>query len=71
VESIKVTQSELGRIFDYGVLVVVIKSGMQEAFPFIAGPMDFCKRINEQTRKTAGSLPISFARLKYLPRSGV
>ena len=53
IESIKVTQSDLGRIFGYGVLVVVGKGGMQEAFPFIADPMDFRRRINEQTGKTA------------------
>ena len=53
VERIQVTQSDLGRIFDYGMLVVVGKDGLREAFPFIADPMDFSKRISEQTSKKA------------------
>jgi len=51
VEGIKVNQSILGRIFDYGVLVVVGRGGAEDGFPFIAHPMEFRKRINDQGSK--------------------
>jgi uncharacterized membrane protein YdbT with pleckstrin-like domain len=48
IESIQVNQSILGRMFDYGALVVVGTGGTKEAFPNIAKPMEFRKRINTQ-----------------------
>jgi uncharacterized membrane protein YdbT with pleckstrin-like domain len=48
VESIGVHQPILGRIFDYGTIVVVGTGGTEESFPHIAGPMDFRRRINIQ-----------------------
>jgi hypothetical protein len=48
VESIVVNQSVLGRILNYGVIVVVGTGGTRESFHNIAGPMDFRKRINIQ-----------------------
>lgn len=46
VESIGVNQPIMGRIFDYGTIVVVGTGGTKEGFPYIEGPMNFRKRIN-------------------------
>jgi uncharacterized membrane protein YdbT with pleckstrin-like domain len=48
VESILVNQSIAGRIFNYGVIVVVGTGGTKESFPYINDPMEFRKRINAQ-----------------------
>ncbi len=48
VESIGVYQPIIGRLFNYGTLVVVGTGGTKEGFPNIAGAMEFRKRINAQ-----------------------
>jgi uncharacterized membrane protein YdbT with pleckstrin-like domain len=48
VESIGVNQPIMGRIFNYGTIVVVGTGGTKEGFPNIVAPMDFRKRINAQ-----------------------
>jgi uncharacterized membrane protein YdbT with pleckstrin-like domain len=48
VESINVQQSLMGRIFNFGVIVVVGTGGTKEGFPNIADPMEFRKRLNAQ-----------------------
>ena len=46
VESILVNQSISGRIFNYGVIVVVGTGGTKESIPYINDPMEFRMRIN-------------------------
>ncbi len=48
VESIGVNQPILGRIFNFGSLVVVGTGGTREAFPNIERPMEFRKFITAQ-----------------------
>jgi len=46
VESISVNQNILGRIFDFGTLVVTGSGGTHQVFPYIAEPMTMKKTIN-------------------------
>jgi uncharacterized membrane protein YdbT with pleckstrin-like domain len=46
VESIGVDQGMLGRMFDYGTIVVSGSGGTKEGFPNIAAPMVLRKKIN-------------------------
>ncbi len=46
VESIRVDQGILGRILDYGTLVVTGSGGTDQLIPFIAEPMELKKTIN-------------------------
>jgi len=48
VESIGVNQPLMGRILDYGSIVVVGTGGTKELFPFIANPMELRQKINTQ-----------------------
>lgn len=48
VESIGVSQPIMGRLFNYGTIVVAGTGGTKEGFPNIVAPMDFRKRINTQ-----------------------
>ena len=48
VESIGVTQPLIGRLFNYGTIVVVGTGGTKESFPNIMAPMEFRRRINTQ-----------------------
>jgi len=48
VESIGVTQPLIGRLFNYGTIVVVGTGGTKESFPNIMAPMEFRRRINIQ-----------------------
>jgi uncharacterized membrane protein YdbT with pleckstrin-like domain len=49
VESIGVDQSLLGRILNYGTIVVVGTGGTREPFKDIADPMGFRRAVNEAT----------------------
>jgi len=53
VESIGVNQPIMGRMFNYGTIVVVGTGGTEEGFPNIADPMDFRKCINTQIAGSA------------------
>jgi uncharacterized membrane protein YdbT with pleckstrin-like domain len=53
VESIGVSQPILGRILNYGTIVVVGTGGTKESFPNIAAPMDFRKRVHIQIAEPA------------------
>ncbi|HZD57448.1 MAG TPA: PH domain-containing protein [Anaerolineales bacterium] len=53
VESIGVSQPILGRILNYGTIVVVGTGGTKEGFPNIAAPMDFRKRVHIQIAEPA------------------
>jgi len=48
VESVGVNQPIMGRIFNYGTIVVAGTGGTKQGFPNIVAPMDFRKRINTQ-----------------------
>jgi uncharacterized membrane protein YdbT with pleckstrin-like domain len=48
VESIGVNQPIMGRVLDYGTIVVAGTGGTKESFSNIVAPMDFRKRINAQ-----------------------
>jgi uncharacterized membrane protein YdbT with pleckstrin-like domain len=49
VESIGVEQSLLGRVLNYGTIVVVGTGGTREPFKDIADPMGFRRAVNEAT----------------------
>ena len=48
VESIGVAQPLIGRLFNYGTIVVVGTGGTKESFPNIMAPMESRRRINTQ-----------------------
>ena len=48
IESVNVTQSIFGRLFDYGTVVIVGTGGTKEPFNAIANPMAFRKKFQEQ-----------------------
>jgi uncharacterized membrane protein YdbT with pleckstrin-like domain len=56
VESIGVDQSLLGRMLNYGTIVVVGTGGTREPFYDIAAPMDFRRAVNEAASQL-GSTP--------------
>ncbi len=47
IESVEVAQTILGRILDYGSIVVKGTGGTNEAFRAIAHPLEFRKAVNE------------------------
>ena len=53
VEGIQVDQGLLGRIFNYGTIIVTGTGGTHSPFKRIAAPMDFRKKIQEQISLTA------------------
>lgn len=55
IESIAVNQPIMGRVFDYGTVVVVGTGGTREGFPNIANPMDLRKQINAQIAGGSGA----------------
>lgn len=55
VESVQVDQSALGRLFDFGTLVISGSGGSQEPIPGISKPMAFRKAFMEaQDQSTVG-----------------
>lgn len=48
VESISIKQPIMGRVLNYGTLVVTGSGGTKESFSGIANPMEFRKQINSQ-----------------------
>jgi uncharacterized membrane protein YdbT with pleckstrin-like domain len=48
VEAIRIDQTILGRIFDYGDVEVTGTGGTEEVLRFIPAPLDFSKAIQEQ-----------------------
>jgi uncharacterized membrane protein YdbT with pleckstrin-like domain len=48
VEGIGVDQSIMGRIFNYGTIIVSGTGGTKESFSLIAQPMEFRKKVQEQ-----------------------
>lgn len=51
IESIQVKQSILGRILDYGAVVICGTGGSKDPFFFIPSPLDFRKRVQEHMEK--------------------
>ncbi len=47
IESITVKQGILGRIFNFGSVVVCGTGGAQTPIPYIKGPQNFRKRVND------------------------
>lgn len=48
VEAIRIDQTILGRVFDYGDVEVTGTGGTEEVLRFIPAPLDFSKAIQEQ-----------------------
>jgi uncharacterized membrane protein YdbT with pleckstrin-like domain len=48
VESIYVEQSTLGRIFNYGTVVIAGTGGSKDPFYFIPAPLEFRRKVQEQ-----------------------
>ncbi len=48
VEGVRVDQSILGRILDYGTIIITGTGGTKEPFHRISVPMEFRKRVQEQ-----------------------
>ena len=48
VEGIQVNQTISGRIFDYGTVVITGTGGSADPFLYIAKPLDFRRKIQEQ-----------------------
>ena len=49
VETIRVDQSILGRVFDYGTIVVIGTGGTNEPFKSIANPLEFRRQVQART----------------------
>jgi uncharacterized membrane protein YdbT with pleckstrin-like domain len=49
VETIGIDQVLLGRLLDYGTLVVIGTGGTKETFKFISAPLEFRKAVQRQT----------------------
>mgnify|MGYP006280282881 FL=1 len=54
VEAIRLTQSILGRILDYGDIEVTGTGGTEEILEFIPAPLEFRKAIQEQLSEIEG-----------------
>jgi len=55
VEGIQVNQGILGRILDYGTIVVTGTGGSKQTFHKISTPLEFRKKSQEQIEKTSAS----------------
>lgn len=55
VEGIQVNQGILGRILDYGTIVVTGTGGSKQPFHKISTPLEFRKKSQEQIEKTSAS----------------
>jgi len=55
VEGIQVNQGILGRILDYGTIVVTGTGGSKQPFHKISAPLEFRKKSQEQIEKTSAS----------------
>jgi uncharacterized membrane protein YdbT with pleckstrin-like domain len=51
VEDIQVSQSVLGRILNYGTIIIYGTGGTAERFPLIANPLTFRKYVQEEVSK--------------------
>jgi uncharacterized membrane protein YdbT with pleckstrin-like domain len=51
IESMYVNQTILGRIFNFGTVIVVGSGGSQETFPFVPDPLNFKRIAQEQMDK--------------------
>ena len=56
VESVQVDQSALGRLFDFGTLVISGSGGSQEPIPGISKPMAFRKALMEAQDQSRGGI---------------
>lgn len=48
IESIQVEQSVLGRIFNYGTIIIAGTGGCRDPFYFIPAPLKFRKKVQEE-----------------------
>ena len=48
VESISIHQSIIGRILNYGTVIITGTGGTKETFSWISNPLEFRKRVQEQ-----------------------
>jgi uncharacterized membrane protein YdbT with pleckstrin-like domain len=48
IETVNVNQSVMGRMLDYGTIVIVGTGGTRESFPNISCPIEFRKKFQEQ-----------------------
>jgi len=55
VEGIQVKQSILGRVLDYGSIIVSGTGGMNDPFHKITNPMKFRRKVQEQIEATEAS----------------
>lgn len=55
IESIQVQQGLMGRMFDFGSIVMAGAGNPQAPIPGISAPMEFRKRFLEQQEATAGT----------------
>jgi uncharacterized membrane protein YdbT with pleckstrin-like domain len=58
VEAIAVEQSLLGRIFDYGNIVITGSGGTKESFAYIQSPLAFRRAVQAVTDPSAGQAPV-------------
>lgn len=55
IESIYVQQGVLGRIFNYGTIVIAGTGGSKDPFPYIPDPLVFRRKVQEQIEKMENS----------------
>ena len=55
VEGIQVNQGILGRVLDYGSIIVSGTGGMNDPFHNITNPMEFRRKVQEQIEATEAS----------------
>lgn len=53
IESINVKQSVLGRILNYGTIVVSGTGGSKDPFPYIPDPLEFRRQVQQQIERLA------------------
>jgi uncharacterized membrane protein YdbT with pleckstrin-like domain len=53
IESVSVAQGILGRVFNYGSIIVTGSGGTKGKFPMIQSPMDLRKQVNSQIAQAA------------------
>jgi uncharacterized membrane protein YdbT with pleckstrin-like domain len=57
IEGIQVNQGILGRILNYGTIVVTGTGGSKEPFHSISSPLEFRKKVQEQVSRTQEAKP--------------
>lgn len=59
IESVHVQQSILGRILNYGIIIIAGTGGSKDPFPFIPDPLGFRHKVQEQIERISNEKHIN------------